>query len=160
MKLLISLLAVFLLNPTIQAAVTSDIYSTTESKKLGSVTFEDSPYGLMIKPDLSTLPPGLHGFHLHQKGDCGDHGMAAGGHFDPNKTNSHQGPYGKGHLGDLPVLAVGNDGKANTPMLAPRLKISELTGLAIMIHQGGDTYSDTPEMGGGGARIGCGKIGG
>ncbi|MDI1351504.1 MAG: superoxide dismutase family protein, partial [bacterium] len=97
-------------------------------------------------------------FHIHQHPDCGDGGMSAGGHFDPSSTNSHQGPYGEGHLGDLPVLATNSNGEALIPTLTPRLTTQDIQGHAIMIHAGGDNYSDTPPLGGGGARIGCGKI--
>lgn len=141
------------------STVTTEIYSTDSSKKpLGHVVFTDSPHGLLISPELSGLPAGLHGFHLHQHPDCGDAGMSAGGHFDPANTNTHQGPYGKGHLGDLPVLYVTADGKANTPTLAPRLKTNDLKQLTVMVHAGGDNYSDTPKLGGGGDRIACGVI--
>ncbi len=128
------------------------------TKSFGEVMFADTPHGLLITPHLTGLAPGLHGLHLHQHPDCGDMGMDAGDHFDPQNTQTHQGPYGNGHLGDLPVLYVSNDGQANTPVIAPRLKTSDLQGLAIMIHAGGDNYSDTPKLGGGGARIGCGVV--
>ena len=85
--------------------------------------------------------------------------LAAGGHLDPSNTGKHEGPYGKGHLGDLPVLYVGADGKAMLPVLAPRLKVADLKGRSLMIHAGGDNYSDQPDkLGGGGARIACGVI--
>ena len=141
------------------AQTTATIYATNdESKPLGNVVFLDTPYGLLVSPALTALSPGLHGFHLHQHANCSDHGTSAGAHFDPQNTNSHQGPYGQGHLGDLPVLYVDATGKANTPTLAPRLKTSDLKGLAVMIHADGDNYSDTPPLGGGGARIACGPI--
>lgn len=139
------------------AIITSEIFATNGTS-LGKVSFEDSKYGLLIKPLLSGLPAGLHGFHIHQNPSCGDGGMSAGGHFDPANTNTHQGPYGEGHLGDLPILTVSNNGEANILMLAPRLKTENIHGHALMIHAGGDNYSDTPPLGGGGARIGCGKI--
>lgn len=138
--------------------ISSEVIAADGSTSLGQVTFEDSKYGLLIKPQLHGLPTGLHGFHLHQHPNCADSGMGAGGHFDPNNTNSHQGPYGEGHLGDLPILAVNEKGEASVPVLAPRLQTKDIQGLAIMIHAGGDNYSDTPALGGGGARIGCGKI--
>lgn len=48
---------------------------------------------------------------------------------------------------------------ATQPVLAPRLKLSDLSGRALMIHAGGDNHSDQPAMlGGGGARIICGVI--
>ncbi|KTD18827.1 superoxide dismutase, Cu, Zn [Legionella lansingensis] len=160
MNKLVTLLLLCLLSVHSYAAqITVIIYSTDGKKKeLGKVTFNDSEYGLLILPALSSLPPGLHGFHLHQHPDCGDKGMHAGGHYDPGHTNSHQGPYGKGHLGDLPVLYVDANGNANVPMLAPRLKTNDLSGLAVMVHAGGDNYSDTPPLGGGGDRIACGVI--
>jgi Cu-Zn family superoxide dismutase len=44
-------------------------------------------------------------------------------------------------------------------VLAPKLKVADLKGKSLMIHAGGDNYSDTPEvLGGGGARIACGAI--
>jgi Cu-Zn family superoxide dismutase len=85
--------------------------------------------------------------------------LAAGGHYDPLKTGKHEGPYGKGHLGDLPALYVGSDGKATMPVVSPRLKVSDLKGRSLMIHAGSDNYSDYPEpLGGGGARVACGVI--
>ena len=134
------------------------VSTDAREQSLGTVAFSDTENGLLITPHLKDLPPGLHGFHLHQIANCGDHGMDAGGHYDPNKTNSHEGPYGNGHLGDLPALYVNAAGLAVLPTLAPRLKISDINGLALMIHLGGDNYSNTPPLGGGGARIGCGVL--
>ena len=136
-------------------------------KGIGTVTIKDTQYGLLLAPDLTDLTPGIHGFHVHQNPDCAavmkDNksmaGMAAGGHYDPAGTAKHEGPYGQGHLGDLPALYVGPDGKATLPVLAPRLKMADLKGRALMIHAGGDNYSDIPApLGGGGARMACGVI--
>lgn len=133
---------------------------TTDSKhtRLGSIQFKDTPKGLLITPALSGLSAGAHGFHIHEHGNCADAGMAAGGHFDPKKTNSHQGPVGNGHEGDMPILEVSADGTASKSMLAPHLKSDDIRGLSIIIHAGGDNYSNQPPLGGGGARIACGVI--
>jgi superoxide dismutase, Cu-Zn family len=134
---------------------------------IGTVTAADTEYGLLLTPQLSGLTPGLHGFHVHQNLDCSHAvkdgkpvaALAAGGHYDPLKTGKHEGPYRKGHLGDLPALYVGADGKATLPVISPRLKVSDLKGRSLMIHAGGDNYSDSPDpLGGGGARIACGPI--
>ena len=136
-------------------------------KSIGTVTISDTPQGLLLVPMLSGLMPGTHGFHVHQNADCGPAmkdgkqvaGLAAGGHYDPAGTGKHEGPSGKGHLGDLPALNVGADGKATTSVLAPRLKTADLMGRSLMIHAGGDNYSDMPAaLGGGGGRIACGII--
>ena len=127
----------------------------------GTVTVSETEYGLLFTPNLQGLKPGLHGFHVHEKPACGMMGMDAGGHFDPAKTGKHLGPYNNnGHLGDLPVLFVNADGTATLPILAPRLKhISDIKNHALMEHEGGDNYSDTPaKLGGGGPRMACGVI--
>jgi Cu-Zn family superoxide dismutase len=136
-------------------------------KEIGTITASDSTYGLILTPQLSDLAPGLHGFHVHAKPDCsqamqGGHevpALAAGGHYDPANTGKHEGPYGNGHLGDLPALYVAADGKATLPVLAPRLKTADIMGKSLMIHAGSDNYSDTPApLGGGGARVACGVV--
>ena len=137
------------------------------SVTIGTVAFEDTPGGLKIWPNLSGLSEGQHGFHVHENPSCDAQnrdgrsvpGLAAGGHYDPGKTGKHLGPDGNGHLGDLPVLYVDANGEASRTSLAPRLKTSDLKGRAIVIHAGGDTYSDEPApLGGGGARAACGVV--
>jgi Cu-Zn family superoxide dismutase len=132
---------------------------------IGKITLTETKHGVVLLPVLKGLKPGIHGFHVHEKADCGPGvkdgkvkaGMAAGAHFDPAGTGKHEGPFGEGHLGDLPALFVDNEGKsAQTPLLAPRLKLADLKGRSLMVHQGGDTYSEKPELGGGGARVACG----
>lgn len=137
------------------------------AKEIGTISASDGRFGLVLTPQLSDLAPGLHGFHVHDKPDC-SHSMkdgkavpalAAGGHYDPASTGKHEGPYGSGHLGDLPALYVTSDGKAILPVLAPRLKVADLKGRSLMIHAGGDNYADAPSpLGGGGARIACGVV--
>lgn len=137
-------------------------------KKIGTVTAKETPYGTVFTPRMSGLSPGLHGFHIHKNPSCQPGkkngktvpGLGAGGHYDPGNTGSHKGPYAEGHLGDLPALYVDTGGKANHPVLAPRVKLSDLKGRALMIHAHGDNYSDQPKkLGGGGGRIACGVIG-
>ena len=134
---------------------------------LGSVRMVESGYGLVFYPTLKGLAPGQHGFHVHENGSCAPGtsggvpvaGLAAGGHFDPARTGRHGEPWGDGHLGDLPALVVAADGSATMAVLAPRLKLADVRGRALMVHAGADNHSDHPQpLGGGGARIGCGVI--
>lgn len=138
-----------------------------QGKSMGTLTAASSAYGTILTPDLAGLSPGLHGFHVHEKPSCTAAekdgkmvpGLSAGGHYDPAHTNAHRGPYGDGHLGDLPALYVDAAGKATHPVLAPRIKISDLKSRAVIIHAGGDNYADEPEkLGGGGARAACGIV--
>jgi Cu-Zn family superoxide dismutase len=85
--------------------------------------------------------------------------QAAGSHFDPHKTGKHLGPHGGGHEGDLPKLVVDADGTALKTFDLRGITLEEISGRSVMIHAGGDTYSDSPApLGGGGARIACGVI--
>lgn len=134
------------------------------AEPIGSLMARDSETGLVLVPDLQGLPPGEHGFHLHGGSSCGAGlsdgvrvaGLAAGGHWDPDHAGHHLGPDGPGHRGDLSRLVVAADGRATAEVRAPRLQVRDLAGRALIVHAGGDTYSDTPPLGGGGARIACG----
>lgn len=127
---------------------------------------DDVTKGVRLQPELHNLPPGEHGFHVHENPSCAPGekdgqsvaALAAGGHYDPDSTGHHEGPAGHGHLGDLPVLMVDENGQAVSPVDAPRLPLSELKGRSLVIHAGADNYSDNPPLGGGGARIACGII--
>lgn len=139
---------------------------------LGTITLTDGPSGLALKLDLAELlGPGPHGFHLHENGSCAPAekdgrmvaALGAGGHYDPDGTGRHAGPAGGGHRGDLPVLHVGidEDGATatNHTLVAPHLTAADAVGRALVIHERGDTFTDTPEpLGGGGARVACGVV--
>ena len=134
---------------------------------LGTITISETAYGVLFTPALTGLSAGVHGFHMHENASCGpsekdgkpEAAWSAGGHFDLAKTGKHEGPYGKGHLGDLPAIHVAADGKASSPVLAPRLKLTDVTGRSLMIHVGGDNHADHPTaLGGGGARMACGIV--
>lgn len=123
--------------------------------------------GVSFRVSGEGFSPGEHGFHVHQNASCQPAesggevvpGGAAGGHWDPENTGTHQGPEGDGHLGDLPRLTANAEGKIDQTVIAPRITdMGRLAGHALMVHQGGDTYSDEPRLGGGGARVACGVI--
>lgn len=156
---------------TAQAASMTVTMNATDSKgvgkSLGTITMSATRHGTVFTPSLTGLTPGIHGFHIHTNPNCGPAekagkvvpGLGAGGHYDPKNAGSHGSPWGAGHLGDLPVLYVTSDGKATTPVLAPRVKFADVKGRALMIHAGGDNYSDKPKkLGGGGARMACGVV--
>ena len=144
------------------------IDATGIGKPAGTITIKQTADGLELDTALKGLAPGEHGFHLHEKGSCAPAdkegkptaGQSAGGHFDPDATKAHKGPGGGGHKGDLPKLEVDAKGEANAKLKVAGLKLDDVKGKSLMIHEGGDNYSDTPKpLGGGGARVACGVIG-
>jgi Cu-Zn family superoxide dismutase len=153
-----------------QADITVQMSTVDEKgtgKSVGQVVVSETPYGLVFSPSLAALPPGLHGFHVHENPSCEPQekdgkmvpASAAGGHYDPAASKRHGLPWGDGHLGDLPALFVDAMGNANNPVLAPRLKMADVKGRSLMVHAGGDNHADHPALlGGGGARFACGVI--
>jgi len=136
-------------------------------KPMGTITVKEGKDGVTIEPKLKGLAPGEHGFHIHEKPSCDPAdkdgkktaAQAAGGHFDPDATKAHKGPGGGGHKGDLPKLVVSDKGEAKDKMEVKGLTLADFQGKSLMIHEGGDNYSDTPKpLGGGGTRIACGVV--
>jgi Cu-Zn family superoxide dismutase len=135
---------------------------------IGTVAVTMSPGGAAFRLNVKGLPPGSHGLHVHENGACGPTvangnpvpAGAAGGHWDTTHSGKHEGPMGQGHLGDLPPLEVAADGNAAVTVTAPHIKDLEgVRGHALVIHAGGDNFSDQPApLGGGGARLACGVI--
>lgn len=136
---------------------------TGVGEKIGSVVMMDTPRGLLVQPNVCYLPPGFHGFHIHQfpllSPKNGKAGGGAGQHYDPLRSGHHLGPYRRGHLGDMPRLWVGENGCATTPVVAPHLTTTAIINRAVIIHLYGDNYSDYPiKDGGGRVRIAGGII--
>ncbi len=162
LKLLL-FLCLFILLPTSYASLIvpmSWVDKTGHGKKVGYIKADDTIYGVLFTPALHGLPAGVHGFVLRTLPFCSNYAKAAGGHLDPLRTYEHKGPFrGDGHLGDLPVLIVSASGKASLPVVAPRLKLAQLTGRSLTIEAMADNYADVPDADGGSGRpIACGII--
>jgi Cu-Zn family superoxide dismutase len=117
-----------------------------------------------LSVDASHLPAGTHGTHLHEAGRCeGPAFTTAGAHLNPmarkHGLRNPQGP----HLGDLPNLTVGADGRGHLDAtlngsLGPgQPPIFDVDGTSIVVHAGADDMVTDPS-GNSGARIACGVI--
>lgn len=151
-------------------AASVTVYSLNEQgtgDSIGSIQLKEVDDGVVLTPKLRELTPGLHGFHVHEKGSCEPSkkdgkvtpGGAAGGHLNLDDAKHHAAPWEGGHTGDMPALFVDENGKATHPVFAPGLTMKAIKGKAVIVHAGGDNYSDSPKpLGGGGARVACGII--
>ena len=129
-----------------------------QGKSVGKVTLVGTPNGLSGRIDAKGLPPGDHGMHVHMVGKCSGNAFAdAGGHLNPgDKKHGLNNPMGA-HMGDLPVLKIGKDGRAKQNFLVKGLfrDILDTDGSAFVIHADTDDQATDPS-GNSGARIACG----
>ncbi len=100
--------------------------------------------------------------HIHEHGDCGDAGKAAGGHWNP--TNADHGKWGSGsfHSGDIGNVSLDANGKGSIDMETDLWSLggdakTDILGKSIIVHGGVDDFVSQPS-GDAGARIGCGII--
>jgi len=138
-----------------------------EGQEVGTVTFAETPSGVLhIVVEMTDLPPGPHGFHVHEKGACEPDGgfESAGGHYagdDEHGIHSQEGP----HPGDLPNVHVGQNGTLKAEFFSDDLSLSDdddnplldEDGSAILVHASPDDYESQPS-GNSGDRIACGVI--
>ncbi|MFC3172858.1 superoxide dismutase family protein [Novosphingobium bradum] len=128
----------------------------------GTVSVMPRPAGSVLEVEISGVAPGVHGMHLHAVGKCEGPGFAsAGGHLNPDhRAHGNLNPAGQ-HLGDLPNVTAGEDGrisaKIRTPMRPFKLASTLLggEGTALVLHADADDYKTDPS-GNSGARIVCG----
>lgn len=128
----------------------------------GTVSFTGQGDRVLVKAEVRGLAPGLHGFHIHEKGDCssGD-GMSAGGHFNPHKK-PHGGASGaERHAGDLGNLNADAGGVARLEIEVDGASVgggaANIAGKGVIVHAAPDDYKTQP-TGNSGARVACGVI--
>jgi Cu-Zn family superoxide dismutase len=158
-----------------------------QGKSVGEATLTQMAHGVVIVAELSGLPPGQHGMHIHAVGKCEPPAFtSAGGHFNPtghkHGYNAAAGP----HIGDLTNVIVAGDGKAIVDVFVPALSLGDSQvasgtsapdkaaaaaasaspaahnvfdqgGAALVIHAKADDYATDP-AGNSGDRIACGVI--
>lgn len=131
--------------------------------KMTSVTSPEK-YGVVFDISGDDLAPGLHGFHIHTTGNLTRGCASLGGHYNPTGENHGDlnDPYA--HRGDLGNILVDRDGHVNVVIRSNLLKLSELVGRSLVLHEkhddlglGGD--AESLKTGNSGQRICCGIIG-
>lgn len=113
-------------------------------RSIGGVRFERRGRGraLQVTVSVRNLSPGFHGFHVHAVGRCDGPGfMTAGPHL------AAAGAGHPAHAGDMPVLLVASDGRAQARFTTDRLSLAALRdadGSAVIVHALPDNYANIP----------------
>ena len=144
----------------------------------GTIRFIETDMNTIIKINIEGLPPGHHGFHIHEAWDLTDECMSACKHFNPT-GQVHGGPSSHlRHVGDLGNIYANKTGKVEIELMDHRIKlrgINNIIGRSVVIHEkkddlglGGiskngkvnnDIRKESLKTGNAGKRIACGVIG-
>jgi Cu-Zn family superoxide dismutase len=142
---------------------TATLASTSGSTAAGTVTLSQLGDGSVdVMANLTGVPPGVHGFHIHEKGDCGDNGNAAGGHYNPTAVAHgapNADPHHAGDFGNVTADASGNvTVRFNTRSITVADGPNTAIGHAVILHGNPDDLTTQPS-GNAGPRIACGVVG-
>ena len=144
-----------------------------DGQRIGEANFTNAPGGVLIRLEFSGtgLPPGWHGAHLHERGDCSDFAagfQAAGAHIGRAEHVQHglQNPIGP-EAGDLPNVFVAANPPYGAEFFLARVTLEAPTaerpalldsdGSALIIHAGPDDQQSQPS-GGAGPRLACAEL--
>jgi superoxide dismutase, Cu-Zn family len=151
----------------VRAADAPQAKATIESKSgstvTGTATFTELVTGgTKVQVHIEHAPPGTHGLHIHEKGDCSDpEAKNAGGHFNPSGM-PHAGPMEmKRHAGDLGNIEIKADGTGDLTLTSDMITVkpgpNSVVGRAVVFHEKADDLTTQP-TGNAGGRLGCGVI--
>jgi Cu-Zn family superoxide dismutase len=146
-----------------KSSAVATLSPTQGNSASGTVTFEGVDGGVAVVARVKGLKPNsVHGFHVHEKGDCSSpDGSSAGGHFNP--AGAPHGPQeGPHHAGDMPALRSDANGMAEAKFTLVGLSIgsgqADVLNRAVIVHAQPDDYKTQP-TGNSGGRIACGIVG-
>lgn len=150
-----------------QEFTASAVVVNTSGDRIGTAELVQTPNaGVLIRLDVRGLEPGVHGFHIHETGQCSRPDFSsAGGHYAP-RGHGHGILHAHGkHAGDMVNLRVPSGGHVQTERLASKASLVpgatgfllDHDGSALVIHSGADDYRSQPS-GDAGSRVACGVI--
>jgi len=139
----------------------ANLSPASNSQVRGTVTFIRQGSVTLVEATLSGLTPGLHGFHIHEKGDCSaPDASSAGAHFNPGGM-PHGGPDSpERHVGDFGNIEADASGNAQFSKVFTNLQYegaASIIGKAVIVHAKADDLTTQPS-GDAGGRMACGVI--
>lgn len=140
----------------------ASLASTQGQLARGDLELRQEANGVRVSGTLRGLKPGaVHGFHVHEKGDCSAlDASSAGAHYNPAGAEHGNPSSPAHHAGDIPNIQSDASGRANVDALIEGVSLggaNDIVGKALIVHADPDDYTTQPS-GNSGARIACGVI--
>jgi Cu-Zn family superoxide dismutase len=141
----------------------ANLAPTSGQTAKGTVHFSDVGDGnVEVVVDLTGVPPGIHGFHIHEKGDCGNNAQNAGGHFNPTGMVHGAPDAVSHHAGDFGNVTADANGEVHTRFTTHSISLTQgfstsALGHAVVLHEKADDLISQPS-GNAGGRIACGIV--
>src|SRR5450755_1836177 len=128
----------------------------------GTVEFKETDDGIEVTANIEGLKKGVHGFHIHEKGDCSaPDAKSAGGHFNPGGHKHGAPDAAEHHEGDLGNITAEKDGKGTATLTIKGVTLGDgdtsIVGKGFIIHAKADDLKSQP-VGNAGDRVACGVI--
>lgn len=127
----------------------------------GRVTFTQVGPKVRVRAQVQGLTPGLHGFHIHERGECVADGTSAGGHFNPHGSQHGPASGARRHGGDMGNLNADAQGRATLELELEDVSvggsIGDIIGRSVIVHADPDDLTSQP-TGNSGRRVGCALI--
>jgi superoxide dismutase, Cu-Zn family len=146
------------------ASAQAVLFGASGTSVSGELALTSDTSGVTVAGELNGLEPNtVHGFHVHENGDCSaPDATSAGEHFNPDNS-VHGAPTSMPrHLGDMPNLQADAQGHATVSATIGGATLRDggahdLMGKALIVHAKRDDYMTQPS-GDSGDRIACGVI--
>lgn len=151
-----------------QDAITDAVCVFQIGTPRGYVKFHQEPgHQVTLKGNITQLPPGEHGFHVHEYGDLRDGCTSAGGHYNPFGKLHGAPDDDNRHVGDLGNIKADGSSSAVFSFTDRLLDLNgdySIIGRSIVVHEDRDDlgrggFNDSLTTGHAGARITCCVIG-
>ena len=149
--------------PPADAQARATIESRSGSNVRGWAAFTDrSTGGVRIEVHIENAPPGVHGLHVHERGDCSaPDASSAGGHFNPGGMPHAAPGETRRHAGDLGNITIEANGTGHLELVSDLLTVrpgpNSVVGKSVIFHEKADDMRTQP-TGDAGGRLGCGVV--
>ncbi len=144
--------------------LTATLLPKSNSKTSGHVDFIQEGSNVKMIVNIAGLPANsVHGFHIHEFGDCrAPDATSAGSHFTAHDEPHGAPGAGQHHTGDLGNIQSNAQGKVEKEDTYSHFSLTgranSIIGRSLVVHEKADDLTSQP-TGDAGGRIACGVIG-